>query len=77
MQGYFGSPVDIAVFLAHAVFSFPALVFGLWLIALWRPSSATFPAKSKKIAWLVTVFWVLSYIVGILDYLIIRIHLFG
>jgi uncharacterized membrane protein YozB (DUF420 family) len=77
MQGYFGSPVDIAVFFAHAVFSFPALVFGLWLIALWRPSSPSYRAKSRRIAWLVTVFWVLSYIVGILDYLIIRIHLLG
>ncbi|HSV50177.1 MAG TPA: hypothetical protein VLH35_07650 [Candidatus Acidoferrales bacterium] len=77
MDEYFDSPVDIAVFFAHAVFSFPALIFGVWLIALWRPSSASFPAKSKKIAWLLTVFWVLSYIVGILDYLIIRINLFG
>ena len=77
MDEYFGSAVDVAVFFAHAVFSFPALVFGVWLIALWRPSSPSFPAKSKRIAWLLTVFWVLSYIVGILDYLIIRINLFG
>jgi uncharacterized membrane protein YozB (DUF420 family) len=76
MGEYFGSPVDAAVFFGHAVFSFPALVFGVWLILLWRPFSATYPAKSRKIAWLLTVFWVLSYIVGILDYLIIRNHFF-
>jgi hypothetical protein len=76
MDEYFGSPLDLAVFLGHAVFSFPALAFGVWLILLWRPNSATFPAKSLRIAWLLTVFWVLSYIVGILDYLIIRNHLF-
>lgn len=76
MGEYFGSPVDTAVFFGHAVFSFPALVFGVWLILLWRPFSATYPDKSRKIAWLLTVFWVLSYIVGILDYLIIRNHFF-
>jgi uncharacterized membrane protein YozB (DUF420 family) len=76
MHEYFGSPVDMAVFLGHAIFSFPALAFGVWLILLWRPNSPTFPSKSRRIAWLLTVFWVLSYIVGILDYLIIRNHLF-
>lgn len=72
MDQYFDSPIDLAVFLGHAVFSFPALAFGVWLILLWRPNSTTFPAKSRKIAWLTTVFWVLSYIVGVLDYLILR-----
>ena len=77
MDEYFGSSVDVVVFFAHAVFSFPALVFGVWLIALWRPSSPTYMAKSRRVAWLLKVFWVLSYVVGILDYLVIRIHLFG
>jgi uncharacterized membrane protein YozB (DUF420 family) len=76
MDAYFGSPVDMAVFFGHAVFSFPALVLGVWLILLWRPSSSTYMAKSRRIAWLLTVFWVLSYVVGILDYLIIRNHFF-
>ena len=76
MAGYLGSTLDLAVFLGHAVFSFPALAFGVWFILIWRPNSPTFPAKSRRIAWLLTVFWVLSYIVGILDYLLIRNHLF-
>jgi hypothetical protein len=77
MGEYFGSSVDVVVFFGHAVFSFPALVLGVWLIALWRPSSPTYMAKSRRVAWLLGVFWVLSYVVGILDYLVIRIHLFG
>lgn len=77
MGEYFGSSVDVAVFFAHAVFSFPALALGVWLIALWRPSSPTYLAKSRRVAWLLGVFWVLSYVVGILDYLVIRIGLFG
>jgi uncharacterized membrane protein YozB (DUF420 family) len=76
MTEYFGSTVDVTVFFGHAVFSFPALVLGVWLILLWRPYSATFPVKSRKIARLLTVFWVLSYIVGILDYLTVRNHFF-
>jgi uncharacterized membrane protein YozB (DUF420 family) len=77
MGEYFGSLVDVVVFFGHAVFSFPALVLGVWLIALWRPSSPTYMAKSRRVAWLLGVFWVLSYVVGILDYLVIRIHLLG
>ena len=72
MNEYFGSPAAIAVFFAHSVVSFPALVFGVWLVALWRPYSTSFPAKTQKIAKLTTVFWVLSYIVGILDFLLLR-----
>ena len=77
MDEYFDSPVDIEVFLAHAVFSTPALALGVWFVALWRTSSASFPAKSRRVAWWLTVFWVLSYVVGVLDYLFLRIDLFG
>lgn len=69
---YFASPIDVAVLLAHSIVSFPALAFGVWLIALWRPNSTSFAAKSNKAAQLTTVFWILSYIVGILDYLLLR-----
>jgi uncharacterized membrane protein YozB (DUF420 family) len=76
MDEYFDSPIDLAVFFGHAVFSFPALAFGLWFVLLWRPNSASFPAKSRRIAWLLTVFWVLSYIVGVLDFLLLRNNYF-
>jgi uncharacterized membrane protein YozB (DUF420 family) len=76
MAVYFGSPSDLAIFLGHAVFSFPALAFGVWFILIWRPYSPTFPTRSRRTANLMTVFWVLSYIVGIIDYLVIRNHLF-
>jgi uncharacterized membrane protein YozB (DUF420 family) len=75
MQEYFGSPVDAAVFFAHCLF---VSCLSVWTVALrlWRPFFPAFPEKHEKIAWLLTVFWVSSYIVGILGYLIIRIHLF-
>jgi uncharacterized membrane protein YozB (DUF420 family) len=75
MDEYFGSPIDMAVFFAHSVVSFPALAFGVWLIALWRPKSSSFAAKSHRIAQLTTIFWILSYIVGILDFLLLRTNL--
>jgi uncharacterized membrane protein YozB (DUF420 family) len=77
MGEYFGSPVDIAVFLAHGVFSIPAIAFGVWLVALWRPNSATFAARSHRAAQLTTIFWVVSYVVGIMDFLLIRNALFA
>jgi uncharacterized membrane protein YozB (DUF420 family) len=76
MQVYFSSPLNLWVFLAHAVFSFPAIIFGVWLVAIWRPNSVTYAAKSKRIAQLTIVFWILSYVVGILDFLILRSKIF-
>jgi len=72
MGDYFQSAADIWVFVAHGVFSIPAIAFGVWLAVLWRPNSKTFPQKSRRAAQLTTVFWVLSYAVGILDYAVIR-----
>jgi len=77
MGEYFGSPVDVAVFLAHGIFSIPAVAFGVWLVALWRFNSSTFPAKSNRAAHLTMVFWVLSYVVGVLDFVFIRANLLG
>jgi uncharacterized membrane protein YozB (DUF420 family) len=72
MQVYFSSPLNLWIFFAHSVFSFPALIFGVWLVALWRPNSPTYHAKSRRIAQLTIGFWILSYVVGILDFLILR-----
>jgi hypothetical protein len=61
----------------HAIFSIPALVFGVWLVALWRPESTSFPAKSKRIAQLTAFFWVPSYVVGVLDFMLLHTAFFG
>jgi hypothetical protein len=74
---YFGSPIKIAEFVAHGIFSIPALVFGAWFIALWRPNSTTFPDKSKRIVKLLLIMWALSYLVGVVGYLVDYTTLFG
>ena len=61
----------------HVIFSVPALALGTWLVAIWRPDSSTYAAKSERIAQLTLVLWLLSYAVGALDFLILHTTLFG
>jgi uncharacterized membrane protein YozB (DUF420 family) len=61
----------------HALFSIPALIFGTWLVALWRPATTSFAAKSRRIAQLTTIFWVPSYVVGVLDFMVLHTTFFG
>ena len=61
----------------HAIFSIPALFFGAWLVAVWRPTSTTYVTKSRRKAQLTTVFWLLSYAVGVLDFLLLHTRVFG
>jgi hypothetical protein len=71
------SPFRLATNGLHAVFSIPALAFGLWLVALWRPQSISFAIKSRRIAQLMLVFWVPSYAVGVVDFLLLHTTILG
>jgi uncharacterized membrane protein YozB (DUF420 family) len=71
------TPTRLVMNFFHAIFSIPALVFGTWLVAIWRPTSATYPAKSRRIAQLTAVLWALSYVVGVLDFLLLHTTVFG
>jgi uncharacterized membrane protein YozB (DUF420 family) len=77
LEMYVGSPLRWVMNILHGVFSVPALVFGLWLVVLWRPESTTFAAKSRRIAQLTTILWIPSYIVGVLDYIILHTTILG
>lgn len=68
MQIYFSTPLNLTQFISHAVLSIPAIIFGVWLVALWRPHSITFPTKSKMIAQITAILWVLSYVAGVLGF---------
>ncbi len=68
MQVYFSSPLKMAEFVSHAILSIPAIFFGVWLVALWRPNSTSFPLKSKRIAQITAILWVLSYVAGVLGF---------
>jgi len=77
LEIYVGTPLRWIMNILHAVFSIPALVFGIWLVALWRPGSTAFPTKSRKMAQLTLVFWIPSYIVGVFDFLVLHTTIFG
>lgn len=74
---YFNSPLNLAAFSLHAIFSIPALVFGAWLVALWRPESTSFTTKSKRIAQITTASWVLSYVAGVFSFVVYHTTFFG
>jgi hypothetical protein len=70
MGVYFSSPIKIAEFIAHGVLSIPALIAGAWFVAIWRPNSATFPNKSRRLVKILLILWILSYIAGLIGYIV-------
>jgi len=77
MGSYFTSPLKVAEIVAHSVLSIPAIAFGVWSVAIWRPNSSTFPAKSRRIVQLTVILWVLSFVAGVLGYIADYTPLFG
>lgn len=58
----------MVVFGLHGFFGIVTLIFGIWLVALWRPRSTDFAAKSKRIWQITAILWVLAFAVGLLLY---------
>ncbi|MDR1991967.1 MAG: hypothetical protein LBQ98_00440 [Nitrososphaerota archaeon] len=77
LGAYVSSPLKIAELVAHSVLSLPAIILGVWFIALWRPNLTTFPDKSQKIVKLLVIMWVLSYVAGIIGYVLDYTTLLG
>ncbi len=71
------TPLRLVMNGLHGIFSVPALVFGVWLVLLWRPGSTAFAAKSRRLAQLIPVFWIVSYVVGVLDFVLLHTTFFG
>ncbi|MDR0373261.1 MAG: hypothetical protein LBI79_06875 [Nitrososphaerota archaeon] len=70
LGGYISSPIKIAELVTHSVLSVPAIALGVWFIALWYPNTTAFPARSKRIVKLMVILWVLSYIAGVVGYIL-------
>ena len=58
-------PLNMNMFAVHAVFGVTSIVSGFVLVALWRPKSTIFPAKSKRIAQVTTLLWATTFVIGI------------
>ncbi len=66
----------LVLFSVHAFLGFAVLFSGTWLVALWRPRSTDFAAKSKRVWPLTVILWVLAYAVGILLFVALRTAFF-
>jgi hypothetical protein len=65
MQTYMSPSSTWVAFVLHSVLGVAPLIFGTWLVALWRPRSTEFAAKSKRIWQLTVISWVIAYVVGV------------
>ena len=65
----------MVVFGLHGFFGIVTLIFGVWLVALWRPRSTDFAVKSKRIWQITAILWVLAYVVGVLLYVALTTNL--
>ena len=72
MQTVTSPASTLVVFGSHIFLGVATLIFGTWLVALWRPRSTEFAAKSKRIWQLTAILWVLAYVVGVL--LFVTLH---
>ncbi len=68
------SPVLFGV---HGFFGVLALASGIWLVALWRPRSTEFAAKSKRIWQLTSISWIIAFLIGIVLYAVLHTTLFA
>jgi uncharacterized membrane protein YozB (DUF420 family) len=58
-------PLNMSMFAVHAFFGLASIGSGLLLVALWRPKSITFAVKSKRIAQITGLLWVVTVVIGI------------
>ena len=68
MEPYMSQSSTLAVYGSHMFFGVATYFFGTWLVALWRPRSTDFAAKSKRVWKITALLWVLAYVVGLLLY---------
>lgn len=57
--------LNMSMFAVHAVFGGASLAAGFILVALWRPKSTTFAVKSKRIAQVTGLLWVITFVIGL------------
>ncbi len=76
MQSFMNPFSTLVLFTVHAFLGFAVLISGTWLVALWRPRSTEFAAKSKRIWPFTVILWVLAYVVGVLLFVALRTTFF-
>ena len=69
--------LHMAVFGLHGFFGITTFISRVWLVALWRPKSTEFPARSNRIAKIATILWTSSYAIGALLFVTLNTSLFA
>ena len=59
-------PLHLVNWLAHEFLGVSTLIFGIWTVNLWRLGSSEFKVRSNKTWRLTAIFWVVTYLVGLL-----------
>jgi hypothetical protein len=77
MQTVTSPSSTLAVFGSHIFLGLTTLIFATWLVALWRPHSTEFAAKSKRIWQVTAILWVSAYVVGVLLFVTLHTTFFG
>jgi hypothetical protein len=77
MQPYMNNSSTLAAFSLHSIFGTATLIFGTWLVALWRPRSTDFAVKSKRVWQLTVILWLLAYVVGLWLFVALGATFFG
>jgi hypothetical protein len=77
METYMSPSSTLVAFSLHSIVGVAPLIFGTWLVALWRPRSTDFAARSKRIWQLTVIFWVLAYVIGVLLFVALRTTIFA
>ena len=75
MQQFFDSELNSIIFLVHTSLTVSAVLLGVWVVISWRFRSNLFCAPKKKIMRLISILWILGYIVGIVLYLVLNTNL--
>jgi hypothetical protein len=76
-ETYMSQSSTLVVFGLHGFFGIVALISVTWLVALWRPRSTEFAAKSKRIWQLTVISWISAFVVGLLLYVALTTTLFA
>jgi hypothetical protein len=77
MQPYMNNSSTLVAFSLHSIFGTATLIFGTWLVALWRPRSTDFAVKSKRVWQLTVILWLLAYVVGLWLFVALGATFFG
>jgi uncharacterized membrane protein YozB (DUF420 family) len=68
-------PLHLVNWLAHEFLGISTLVLGIWTVILWRWGSSEFEVRSRRVWRLTMIFWILTYVVGLLLFIVLNTNI--